>query len=426
MMLRFLIFAGTTEGRLLVGLLARPECALTACVATEYGREALPPQTNLTVLTGRLDTAEIAQLLCETCYDCVFDTTHPYAAAVTENIKAACEQAGAPYLRVLRAGGTPAGFFQSIGKRGAGATYVSGAGEAADYLAKTTGKALLTTGSKELGAFTAVPSYKERLFARVLPAVGSLEHCLALGFPAKNIICMQGPFSAELNAALLRQLGAEFLVTKDSGDAGGFSQKCEGARLAGAGLIIIGRPPQTEGTAPEELPRILYERWGLAPTAPKTPQAAYFPLFVLLQGKTVVVIGAGKVATRRVNTLLGFGCAIRVVAPAASEVVRRLALAGQVEWLAREYVQGDCAAGALAVAATDSRAVNRRVYEECAAANIPHSIADCARECSFYFPGVAQKGGVVAGVTAGGKNHKLAAELTKALEKIIGNLQLTE
>ena len=82
------------------------------------------------------------------------------------------------------------------------------------------GNVLLTTGSKELHHF-AVPGLIDRCCPRVLPMLDSLQRCLSLGFPPAHILCMQGPFSRELNAAILRQYDIKTLVTKDTGTYGG-------------------------------------------------------------------------------------------------------------------------------------------------------------------------------------------------------------
>lgn len=398
-MCSFLVFAGTTEGRQLVELLQGYNCAVTACVATQYGGEVLPRLQGLTVLAGRLDRAQMVELFTQNAFDCVFDATHPYAAAVTQNIAEACAQTGMPYVRVLRA--------QSGGQN---CTYVENTAAAAAYLGKTNGNVLITTGSKELDLFATVRGCHTRLYVRVLPAAGVVERCLALGFAAKNIICMQGPFSEELNYATLKQISAACLVTKDSGDAGGFAQKCSAAHRAGTQLVVIGRPVQApDGLVMADLPALLQGRFGLQ----RCKRQPAFPLFVPIGGRAVVVVGGGRIAQRRVNTLLQFGCAIRVIAPSITETLAELAHSGAITVEMRSYARGDCAGAALAVAATDSRVCNHSVCEECAAAGIPVSVADCTDECSFYFPGIVTSGDVVVGVTASGGNHRLAKTVTE-------------
>ena len=111
---------------------------------------------------------------------------------------------------------------------------------AAALLAQERGNILLTTGSKELGAFSAIEP--QRLYPRVLPSHESLSACEAAGIPHRNILAMQGPFSQELNEALIRQYHIAWVVTKDGGAAGGFPEKARAAETTGAELIVLCRP----------------------------------------------------------------------------------------------------------------------------------------------------------------------------------------
>ena len=129
---------------------------------------------------------------------------------------------------------------------------------AAYKLKRQQGKEQLTTGSKEQNDF-ANPGLEERCYPRVLPMADSLDRCLKLGFPPKNIICMQGPFSKELNVALLRQYHIKTLVTKDTGGYGGFRAKTEAAREAGCALLVVQRPSREDGLTMEEIQERLKE-----------------------------------------------------------------------------------------------------------------------------------------------------------------------
>ena len=82
--------------------------------------------------------------------------------------------------------------------------------KAAEWLNEQEGAALLTTGSKELAAFTRVKDYEKRLYARVLSLPKVAAQCAELGFTGKHLICMQGPFSAEMNRAMIRQYCTSF------------------------------------------------------------------------------------------------------------------------------------------------------------------------------------------------------------------------
>jgi len=236
-MYKLCIFAGTTEGRELVELLAGQPVEVTACVATEYGETLLTPRENLTVSNKRLTEGEMETLFRQTGFDLVVDATHPYAAEVTENIAAACREAGVEYLRLLR------GMDAAPGD----AVCVPDIESAVDYLAGTEGSILLTTGSKELAKYAALPEFTRRVYARVLPMESSLAACREAGLGPDRIIAMQGPFSQEMNTATLKAASARYMVTKDTGGAGGFARKAAAAREAGAVLVVVGRPAQREG-----------------------------------------------------------------------------------------------------------------------------------------------------------------------------------
>ena len=122
---------------------------------------------------------------------------------------------------------------------------VSSATEAAAYLDGQGGAIFLTTGSKELPAFTAGVHKTERLFVRVLPSAAVVASCRELGLEGKQICAMQGPFSEEMNRALLQQTKAAWLVTKDTGITGGFPEKVRAARSLGVRLVIIRRPEES-------------------------------------------------------------------------------------------------------------------------------------------------------------------------------------
>lgn len=245
--MNILLFGGTSEGRTLAEWLAGQGIPLTLCVATEYGASLVPEIPGLRVLTGRRDRTAIERLLQENGCSQVVDATHPYAVEVTENLRAAAASAGVPYLRLVREGGDEGDWLR-----------VPDLTAASEALEGIPGHVLLTTGSKELAPFS-VPGLRERCFPRVLPSLESLGRCLELGFPPAHVLCMQGPFSIELNLALLRQYEIRAMVTKASGVSGGFEEKAEAARQAGCALIVVERPTCETGMGLEELKAYLKE-----------------------------------------------------------------------------------------------------------------------------------------------------------------------
>lgn len=252
-MCKLCVFAGTTEGRELVEFLGTQAVSVTACVATEYGETLLSPRENLTISAQRLTREEMEALFSRENYDMVIDATHPYASVVTENIAAACETAGVRYQRLLRSGC----------KAGEDAVFVPDIPAAVDYLNGTEGTILLTTGSKELAKYAGLADFADRVYARVLPMEDSLRLCQSAGLKPAHILAMQGPFSVEMNVAMLKSLGAKYLVTKDSGSTGGFDEKVTAARTANATLVVIGRPPQREGLSLPETIQLLCREFQL-------------------------------------------------------------------------------------------------------------------------------------------------------------------
>ena len=254
-MCKICIFAGTSEGRALIEALSGRGAEITACVATEYGEVLLGSHHDVRILAGRMNVEEMTALLRAEAFDAVVDATHPYADVVTQNIAAACHAVGASYLRLLRGSSMAEG----------DGVFVPDVEACIDYLRSTEGNILLTTGSKQLPQFCEDPALRERIYARVLPMQASLQTCADCGIAPDHIIAMQGPFDEELNCAMLRAVNARYMVTKDTGGAGGYGAKIAAAKRAGAQAVVIGRPAQVEGLSPEEMLSHLEKTLNLTP-----------------------------------------------------------------------------------------------------------------------------------------------------------------
>ena len=113
---------------------------------------------------------------------------------------------------------------------------------AAAWLSSVEGNILVTTGSKELAIYTRIRDYEQRVYARILPSAEAVAQCRSLGFEGRHIIAMQGPFSAEMNYIQLKEFQCSYMVTKDGGDTGGFKEKMQAAKKAGATAVVIDRP----------------------------------------------------------------------------------------------------------------------------------------------------------------------------------------
>lgn len=233
-----LIYGGTTEGRRLAEDLCGAGFHCLVCVATGYGVQAMKEAPGLTLHKGRLDTDEMRELVRSGSFLAVVDATHPFATEATKNIKDSLKDSGIPYIRLrrktedVRTGQENIRLFTN--------------GEAcAEALRRQEGNILLTTGSKELAAFTEA-GLKDRLFVRVLPSIESIGLCEKHGICGRQIIAMQGPFSVEMNKAMIRQLRISCLVTKESGRTGGYMEKLKAAAETGIKAFVIGNPERED------------------------------------------------------------------------------------------------------------------------------------------------------------------------------------
>ena len=161
--MRAVVFSGTTEGRTFSKQLGVLGADVLVSVATDLGAEEQGSAPGVTVRAGRLEPEKMTALLQGA--DLCIDATHPYAVEATKNIRAAAARAGVEYHRLLRA---PSQLPE-------GALVFAGAAEAARELARTEGNVLLTTGAKELGAFS--PIAPERCYPRVLPTQEGIAAC---------------------------------------------------------------------------------------------------------------------------------------------------------------------------------------------------------------------------------------------------------
>ena len=239
-MKKVLVFAGTTEGRELAELLADSNIKCSVCVATDYALELMNDK-RLDVNCGRLTEEEMEVLMRDGKFDVVVDATHPYAQIVSQNVRQAADKESISLIRLRRSTESAEEGFVSFKTHE----------ECSAWLSLQTGNILLTTGSKDLGSYAKNETIKNRLFVRVLPGEESIRLCTANGITGRQIIAMQGPFSAQMNECILREYSIDWMVTKISGHAGGFEEKIEAAKKAGVGICAI--LPPTENVCQTEI-----------------------------------------------------------------------------------------------------------------------------------------------------------------------------
>lgn len=144
---------------------------------------------------------------------------------------------------------------------------------------------------------------------------------------------------------------------------------------------------------------------------------ACFPIFIDIKQKKCLVVGGGKVALRKVETLLRYEACVFVVAEEiCPEICEKLPSAQRREG---HVTEEDIGESCLAIAATSSRETNHWISEICHRRNIPVNVIDAPEECTFIFPAVVQKGDISIGINTGGKSPILSQQIRKTIEKDI-------
>ena len=145
----------------------------------------------------------------------------------------------------------------------------------------------------------------------------------------------------------------------------------------------------------------------------------YFPVFIPTEGKRVLTVGGGKIAARRIRTLMEFNFSVVCVSPAAEQSILELAEAGKLTYIKDSYDKKYLKDCAMVLACTDKREVNRQAGLDAREAGLFVSVCDCREECNFYFPAVAAGEEVTAGICGSGSDHHATRRAAAAVRELI-------
>ena len=229
------VFSGTSDGNAVASKLQEAGYHIIVSTASEYGREIVTQ--NLPGITVRSGTRGLEARRSElegSDARAIVDATHPFATAISSQLMQLAEEIKIPYLRYER---PPA-------KSPYPAIFCKTMIEAAAESMNGGSRVFLATGAKDLPVFLEHEGASRcQWYVRITPEPDSLERALKLGVPRANICAMQGPFSKGFNQELWKNWRIDCVVTKESGEAGGFLAKAEAAFLLGIPLIVVERPP---------------------------------------------------------------------------------------------------------------------------------------------------------------------------------------
>ncbi len=145
-----------------------------------------------------------------------------------------------------------------------------------------------------------------------------------------------------------------------------------------------------------------------------------YPVFLDISDRLCVVIGGGRVAVRKVISLLEEGARVRVVSPEVEPEIAGLAGEGRVEWMRKKFEDSDLAGALLVFAATDDRSVQDRIRQRAREDGLPVNVADDPENCTFQVPAVSRRGDLAIAVSTGGGSPALAAMIRQELDNRYG------
>lgn len=145
-----------------------------------------------------------------------------------------------------------------------------------------------------------------------------------------------------------------------------------------------------------------------------------FPMFLKLEGKQCLVVGAGKIGEPKIGGLLETGARIRVVSLDASPAVREWARAGKIDLAVRAFSAEDLDGAFLAIVATNSSTLNERVYREAQSRGVLCNVVDVPDLCDFFYPAIVRRGDLQIAVSTAGQSPSLAQKIRQQLEKQFG------
>ena len=236
------LFSGTGDGNALARALADGQGPIVVSTASEYGGEiAREDCPGVTVWAGRQGVEPRRRALLGSRARVIVDATHPFAQQMSEQLIGLSKELGIPYLRYERP--SALGAQGALNITGALGSLCDSVADAAQRAIATGQRIFLATGSKDLATFLNAPNAGQReWFVRITPEPALVRRAIDLGIPRDHILAMQGPFSEGFNAALWRDQRIDCVVTKDSGEAGGFSAKARAAAALKIPLLVIRRP----------------------------------------------------------------------------------------------------------------------------------------------------------------------------------------
>jgi precorrin-2 dehydrogenase len=151
-----------------------------------------------------------------------------------------------------------------------------------------------------------------------------------------------------------------------------------------------------------------------------TKRFPYYPIYIDIEDRNVVIVGGGNVCARKAETMMKYGARVTVVSPEFTDEIEQWAREGMLSTRRKAYEEGDVEGANLVIASTDDSAVNERVAADCRARRIPVNVVDVTPLCEFIVPAIIDKGSIQIAISTGGRSPAVARTLKEDLQRLVG------
>ncbi|HVS33568.1 MAG TPA: bifunctional precorrin-2 dehydrogenase/sirohydrochlorin ferrochelatase [Thermoanaerobaculia bacterium] len=146
----------------------------------------------------------------------------------------------------------------------------------------------------------------------------------------------------------------------------------------------------------------------------------YYPIYLDIEGRDVLIIGGGNVCARKAETMLKYGARVTIVSPEFTGEIEGWARDGVLALRRKSYQESDLAGFSVVIASTDDRCVNGRIARDCRRRRIPVNVVDVTHLCEFIVPAIVERGSIQIAISTGGKSPALARTLKEDLQRTVG------
>jgi precorrin-2 dehydrogenase / sirohydrochlorin ferrochelatase len=146
----------------------------------------------------------------------------------------------------------------------------------------------------------------------------------------------------------------------------------------------------------------------------------YYPIYLDVENRDVLIIGGGNVCARKAETMLRYGARVTIISPEVTAEIAEWQKKGLVAVVQKLYEESDLDGRSIVIASTDDPCVNGRVARDCRRRRIPVNVVDVTHLCEFIVPSVVEQGSIQLAISTGGKSPALARTLREDLQRLVG------